>query len=232
MWPLTFILSILLVIRGLTRGWIRSLISPFSIIVTTFISMIYFQITKNALTSLAIGLFGPIALNLGLNFLLKTWGAITDTKPSLPSRLGAAALTLLWGWIFIICALMLLAIFPFPKEKKWSNLRQDVVQSISYTRIVKPLIDHFLARSDPLLQKNVAVLTASKSKKNAQADIKSLAEDPRFQKILQDPEIQKDVEDHNIAKLMSNPKMMALTQEIMNDPEALKKVIGVYNSQK
>ncbi len=63
------------------------------------------------------------------------------------------------------------------------------------------------------------------------ADTQSLAQDPRFQKILQDAEIQQEINGHDMAKLMSNPKIMALTQQIMTDPEMLKKVMAVWQNQ-
>ena len=62
-------------------------------------------------------------------------------------------------------------------------------------------------------------------------DAKSLAEDPRFQKVLQDPDIQKEIDAHDIVKLMSNPKMMDLIQQIMSDPATMKKIMALYSSQ-
>ena len=191
----------------------RSLTGPFSIIVTTIISIIYYQTTGDLIASLVLGLIGPLLLNYLLKFLLKTWAKATNTeiKPNFFSCLGGSILTLLWGWVFIIFALILFAVLPLWGETL-TAVHNDVVQSASYL-IAKPLEKIFF--------------TAQKQNNDA----KSLAEDPRFQKILQDPDIQKEIDAHDIVKLMRNPKMMTLVQQIMNDPATMKKVFALYGSQ-
>ena len=87
--------------------------------------------------------------------------------------------------------------------------------------MVKPFADAF----GPQKKKTTDGKTVS------QVDMESLAQDPRFQKIYEDPQLQKDIADKNLPKLMSNPKILELTQQLMNDPQALKKLLAVYNSR-
>jgi len=209
----TFILSIFFLVRGASRGFMNSLTVPFSIIVATIISIIYYRNTKDIIVSLGLGLIGPLLLNLLLKFLLKKWARATNTeiKPGFLSRLGGAILTLIWGWVFIILTLILLIVLP-PWGETLTAIHNDVVRSTSGL-IAKPLEE---------------ILFAASKLNN---DAKSLAQDPRFRKILQDPEIQKEIDAHDIGKLMSNPKMMDLVQQIMNDPVTMKKVMALYRSQ-
>jgi len=209
----TLILSIFFLIRGASRGFMHSLTGPFSIIVTTIISIIYYQTTEDMIASLIIGLIGPLLLNLLLKFLLKAWvkATNTDIKPNFLSRLGGSILTLIWGWVFIIFTLILLTVLP-PWGETLTAVHNDVTKSNSYLIAAKPLEETFFAAS----------------KNN---DAKSLAEDPRFQKILQDPDIQKEIDAHDIVKLMRNPKMMDLVQQIMRDPATMKKIMAIYKSQ-
>ena len=216
------ILSIFFLIRGALRGMMNSLISPFSIIVTTIISIIYYQITKDVIISLVLALIGPLLLSLLLKFLLEIWVKTTyrDIKqPGFLSRLGGAVLTFSWGWVFIILTLILLTILP-PWGKTLTAVHDDVSNSTSYIYAAKPLEERFFAAP----KQNAAALTGEASG----SDVKSLAEDPRFQKILQDPDIQKEIDAHDIVKLMGNPKMMDLVQQIMNDPATMKKVFALY----
>jgi hypothetical protein len=212
------------VVRGSSRGFVRSLLGPFSIIVASILSIVYYQNTKEMVLSLAIGLVGPLFLQLLLKSFLKTWAKATNTdvKPDFLSRFGGSILTLIWGWVFIVFTLILLVVLP-PLGKTLAAVHNDVVKSISYCRIAKPLEDTFFATS----KKNIPVATNT----DLNLDVKSLTEDPRFQKVLQDPDIQQDIDTHDIVKLMSNPKMMALTQQIMSDPETIKKVMALYSSQ-
>jgi hypothetical protein len=221
---ITLFLSILCLIRGASRGFMNSLIVPFSLIVATIISIVYYQYTKNLIVSLALGCIGPFLLGLFLKFLLQRWAEVTNTaiKPNFLSRLTGAILTLVWGWVFIIITLILLAVVPSWGEML-TAVHNDVVKSKSYGSIAKP----FEVVLFPPLKQNTATVTSA----NPNADAKSLAQDPRFQKIMQDPEIQKEIEEHDMVKLMSNPEMMALTQEIMNDPATMKKVMALYRSQ-
>ena len=201
------IISIFLLIRGSSRGFMRSLINPFSIIITSILSVIYYQITKNAIVSLLIGLLGPLLLGFILKGLLSSWITATnsDIKPNSLSQLGGALLTLAWGWVFIALTLILLTV------------------SASYNFIVKPLQENFSARLNPH--------QAAAENADPSSDTKSLSEDPRFQKVMQDPDIQKEIAAHDIAHLMSNPKMMAFTQQVMTDPDTMKKVMDLYSSQ-
>jgi len=221
---ITLLLSIFFIFRGSSRGFIRSLLAPFSIIVATILSILYYQITKDMVLSLLIGLFGPMLLSFLLGMLLKSWAVATNTdiKPNFLSRLGGAFLTLVWGWVFIAFTLILLALLP-PWGRGLTMLRNDVTRSISYS-IVLPFKESIF----PSPSKNVANITTATTVTNA----KSLADDPRFQKVLQDPDIQNEIAAHDFARLMSNPKMMELTKEIMNDPATMKKVLAVYSSQK
>ncbi len=210
---IAFFLSILLLIRGASRGFMNSLIVPFSIIVATIISIIYFQITHEVITSLALGLISPLLLYLLLKFLLKKWATASYTviHPNFLSRLGGAILTLIWGWAFIVFALILLAVLP-PWGKTLADLHDDVHNSASYIYIARPLGENFFTTY-------------------SSADAKSLALDPRFQETLRDPDIQKEIDARDIVKLMSNPKMINLTRQVLGDPATMKKLLALYSSQ-
>jgi uncharacterized membrane protein len=219
----TLLLSIFFLCRGSSEGFMKSLIGPFSIIVTTILSIIYYQMTKNIILSLLIGLIGPLLLNLVLRFLLKIWAKASnrDIKPNYLSSLGGAILTLAWGWVFIILTLILLTAFP-SWGKTLTAVHQDVTKSISYI-IVRPFKNILFS---PSPQKGT-----TGASQNSSNDAKSLAKDPRFQKILQDPDIQNEINSHDIVKLMRDPKMMALLQQVMDDPALMQKIMNLNNSQ-
>jgi len=220
---ITLILSFYFLIRGASRGFMRSLFVPVSIIVATIISLIYFQTTNDIIGSLVIGLTGPIILHILLKILLKKWAQLTNTeiKPDLLSRFCGALLTLAWGWVFILFTLILLAALPL-----WGTrivaVHKDIVNSASYF-FAKPVGEMLFSPSKGIMKTSAA--------DNSPKDLKSITEDPRFQNVLQDPEIQKEIDAHQMAKLMSNPKIIDLTQQIMRDPAAMKKIMALYTAQ-
>ncbi len=221
---ITFLLSFYFLVQGAIRGLMNSLMVPFSIIVATVISIIYYQITKDVIISLALALIGPLLLYLLLKSLLKTWAKATNREINLSflSRLGGSILTFIWGWVFIIFALILLVVLP-PWGETLTAVHDDVSNSASYIYIAEPLGKILFAAS----KQNTAAVTSEVPG----SDAKSLAQDPRFQKILQDPDIQKEIDAHDIVKLMSNPKMIDLVQQIMSDPATMKRVFALYSSQ-
>ena len=221
-----FFISILFLIRGASRGFLNSLVGPFSIILTTILSIIYYQQTNDVITSLLIGLIGPMLLYFIIKLLLRSWTLATNSgisQPNFLSRLAGALLTLAWGWIFIVFTLILLAVMP-PWGKALTAVNQDVLRSRTY-RVIKPLGECFFTAP----KKNVPATPSAST--TASDDAKSLAQDPRFQAVLQDPEIKKDIDAHDLVKLMSNPKMMDLTRQIMSDPATMKKVMALYSHQ-
>jgi uncharacterized membrane protein len=222
----TFVISVYFLGRGASRGFINSLLFPFSIIAATILSAVYFKITGDVIISLLIGLIGPFLLCIILKIIFKMWVQAVNidiAQPGFISRLAGAALTLLWGWVFIIFALILLAVAP-PWGETLTAAHNDAVKSASYQFIAKPLQEVLFTAS----KENIAAVPGGSLLRD---DARSLSEDPRFQKVLQDPDIQKEIEAHDIAKLMSNPKMMDLVQQIMSDPGTMKKVMALYTSQ-
>ncbi len=220
---LTLILSIVFLMVGASRGFLQSLMGPVAMIVATIISIIYYQCTANIVVSLLIGLLGPILISLILKFLLRTWTVVTnsDIKPDALSAMAGAVLTFIWGWIFIIFTLILLTVLPLWGDA-FTAIHRDVAKSSSYA-----MASHV---EDRLFSGSKQNVTAVASVASA-ADAKSLAQDPRFQAVLQDPDIQKDIEAHDIVKLMRNPKMMKLVQQLMSDPVAMKKLMALYRTQ-
>ncbi len=221
---LAFLISFVFLFQGAARGFMLTLLVPFSIIVGTIISVLYYLLTKEMIVSLLIGLVGPFLLHLLFKYLLKlvVKAGNVDIKPSILSRIGGALLNLTWGWVFIIFTLVLVAALP-PWGDTMTSIHNDVTQSISYS-VAKPFADNLFGTT-PANPDAVASAPPSAN------DAKTLAEDPRFQKVLQDPDIQKDIDSHDIVKLMSNPKMMDLTRQIMSDPATMKKIMALYNSQ-
>jgi uncharacterized membrane protein required for colicin V production len=221
----TLLLSIYLVIRGSLRGFLNSFLIPLCLIAGTFLSVFYYQATENLLQSLIIALVGPIILSFLLDALIKKWVEATNrnvVKPDLISRLGGALLTLAWGWLFIIFTLILIEVLP-PWGTTMAFVHNDVKRSYSYT-LAQP-VEQMLFGASSLNTPNATDTAAS------QEDAKTLAQDPRFQKILQDPDIQKDIEARDLGKLIGNPKMVDLVQEIMKDPVTMKKVMALYKAQ-
>ena len=101
----------------------------------------------------------------------------------------------------------------FPGFKPVYN---DIRRSAAY-RIIRPFTAHFIPTS----------ILGAQPEAKTDNPAASLAQDPRFQSVFQDPEIQKAIAAQDYGKLMANPKIMGLTQELMSDPQAMKKLMAI-----
>ncbi len=209
--------SVLLIWRGASRGFVRSILGPICLILATLLATYYFNTTKNILIALLIGLFGPMALHFFLSNYLKLWHGMTNPewKPNPLSRISGAALTLIWGWVFIGMTLILLTILPnFVDGIK--QLNQVVRSSVSYG-LIKPFIH----------TESTAKTTATPAQSTNNTDIAQIANDPRFQEVINDPDVQQAIAANDFTAMMSNPKIMALTQQLMQDPDMIKKLLSL-----
>ncbi|MBF0511033.1 MAG: CvpA family protein [Candidatus Omnitrophica bacterium] len=221
------LLSILFLVRGASRGFMRSLFGPFSMIVATLMSIIYYQITKNIIVSLIIGLVGPFLLHLLLRIIFSeiTASESFNKKPRAMSQLAGALLTFCWGWVFIAITLILLTFIP-PLTGFLETIQKNVSQSYSY-HFVKPLQDRFFP---PPKQNKVEEVENENT--NVLSEAQSLAQDPHFQKMIQDPEIKQEMENRDIAALMKRPQVLDFAQQVMSNPALMKKVMDIYKHQK
>jgi len=240
---ITFALSMFFLIRGASRGFILTALVPVSIILSTLISILYYMITEDEVIGCLIALIFPVLFYYLFKHLIKKLIEATNRqiRPSVWSRLGGSIFNLTWGWIFISFALILLSVLP-PWGNKMTAFRNDVRESASFYCVAQPIaknIFNAVTAKDPTLRKEVTpyIFPSSPSKDSAIAldatnpDVKSLTEDPRFKVLLEDPEIQKEIEAHDFVTLMSNPKIINLTQQIIRDPATLRKVMALYTNQ-
>jgi hypothetical protein len=212
---LLIICSILFIYIGINRGFLRSLMGPIAFILGSLLGLICFEMTKNLMWSFCVGALSPILITWGLSGLLNLWYPREDWVPNALSQILGAVLTLLWGMPFILAFVVIASILP-PANPVLKAINEDVNRSYCFKQI-KPLINQFL----PEPKKT----NPSPGKTPSPSEIQALAEDPRFKAIREDPEIQKQIEANNFGALMANPKMMALTQEVMKDPELMKKLL-------
>ncbi|MBI3602379.1 MAG: CvpA family protein [Candidatus Omnitrophica bacterium] len=203
---IVLICSGFLIWRGASRGFLGSMLGPLALIIATVVSVVYYILTKGILISLLIGLLGPFILAWIFRWLLRSWKQMTNPEGKLSpaSRIGGALLTLAWGLIMIIITLLLLALIP-SINGPLQAMYKDIHQSKIY-HLIKPWDMAGLDKPSP------------------QDDLRALAKDKRVQDIIHDPQITQAIRQKDFTALMSNPKIMALTQ----DPQMIKKIVMVY----
>ncbi len=204
---ITLALSIFLIFRGASRGFLASLLGPIALILATVVSYIFYQCTQNLLISLCIGLAGPFILTWVLRAFLHSVSVMSNSvgKYSPLSRVAGALVTWIWGMAMLIITILLLAMVP-PVNKQLDFLYKDVHLSKLY-HAIKPL--------------DSAAIDQSSDTENEAA---SLAEDQRIQDIVKDPTVVDAINRKDYSALISNPKFAALVQ----DPVMMKKMLRIY----
>ena len=203
---IAILFSIFLIIRGLNRGFLGSILWPLSLILSSFISYFFYIGTKNIILSLCIGLICPFILKWIFNLSLLSWNVVTnpEKKINLISRVLGAFLTWVWG-ISMFTIVVLLVAFLRPINDSLKFIHNDVHASKLYA-LVCPLVLKTIDQETP------------------QNNMKSLADDTRIQNVINDPGIVEALNHKDYASLIRNPKITALVQ----DPVLIKKMMSLY----
>ncbi len=216
---IVLIIVILAFARGFSRGFLRSILAPIAMIVASIGAMIYFKATHDPIISLLIGLFGPLCIQLIVRLFIRTHSIVSGEKiePSVISRFAGAGVTTVWALIFIGMSLILLAMIP-AFNPTMTNIQNSVRSSIAFAplKIFVPL-EQKPKTSTPHRKRSVEEIAKD-------PDIQALYNDPRLKEIFKDRDIVAAIEQKNIAGLMTNPKIMALTQ----DTELMGKLMKIY----
>jgi len=107
--------------RGAQKGFLRTLLGPFSLILACIIGFIYYAQTQKFFTSFFIAILGPFLFTFTFSFVLQAWNATVNNKKSvsIPSRLAGALVSLLWRGTHLAITLSLIASAPMPKNISW-----------------------------------------------------------------------------------------------------------------
>lgn len=197
------LIEALALLRGASRGFVRSVIGPCALIIATGVAFLYYRATKDIAVSLAIGLLGPIALSLILKMILGSVNASGRVKSGFFSRLAGAVITAVWVAVLALPVIFVLAFLP-PIHPSITALRKDIHRSFSYT-LVTPFIP------------------AEPGAGHADA-VKDLQDDQRMQALLKDPGVIRALQRRDYVALMSNPKVMESAQ----DPQFIQKLLSAY----
>ena len=197
-----FLIEVLALLRGASRGFARSVIGPCSLIIATGLAFLYYKATKDIGVSLAIGLLGPIALSLILKMILGSINASGRIQSGFFSRLAGAMITALWVAVLALPVVFVLAFLP-PIHPSITALRKDIHRSFSYSLLT------------PFIPVQPAGHTDA---------VKDLQEDERMQALLRDPGVVRALQRRDYVTLMSNPKVMESAQ----DPQFIQKLLSAY----
>lgn len=211
----------LLAWQGAARGFLQSVIGPIAFLIATGIALIYYNLSKNIMVALGIGLVGPFFLRFFLVFVAKSFGKISgdSTNPSIVSSLLGGALTICWGMCFILPIMVALTLVPHTIPG-FSTMHNYLVKTRTFEAT------QYIVHKTGILPKPApqADTDEAAAQPAAAGPIPSIADDERIKALLNDPEIKKAAESKNVAALMSNPKILTLAQ----DPQFIKKVLALY----
>lgn len=216
--PIDIILIFLIIylcMLGFMRGFLRSLIGPISFTISSVLAMMVYSTTHQALNALITGIVGQIAISLGLRFLiLPLFKPLDpDAKPSLLSRLSGSLITLIWGWAFITLFGVLFYLIASTPNSTLNQIQHISKQSVIFQRTILPF--------------TVWVIPPEK-KSSEKVDLMTLYNDPKLAPLFNDPEIREAAEKKDFSTLLKNPKVMALAQDMMNDPSLMQKMMKAF----
>lgn len=128
------VISLFYFIRGWTKGFLRTIFGPISLIIGSIMSYIYFKQSGNIFVSILIGLMGPFVLNLGLSLLIKIWRKVTDEDNDAFTigRLLGGICGFIWGFSLTTLIIVLIGLAPL-QNSGLKSVQDQVKQSRYYS---------------------------------------------------------------------------------------------------
>ena len=200
--------------HGATKGFIGSLVGPFSFVAATYAAFCYYNITKNIVISLGIGLLGPFILKRLLRFIFQLSGDGQKLSPL--SRAAGVCVSVLWGMAIVLPIVFMLTFLP-PVFSAWAPIKKDIKTSCTFILIKQ------MTKLCNLPTAEMELPSSGKSS-SPPSSMKTLAQDQRMKNILSDPTIIKAIKDKNYAALFANPKILEAAQ----DPAFVQKLLSSY----
>jgi len=216
-----------LALRGWSKGLMRTIIGPLSLMIAIGGAIAYFNHTHNILYSTLITLFGPIVIAIILSIIVKIWSGTAGGNAPLawPSRLTGSIFNLCWGGFFVGLFLVFLATLPL-NIPGINNIKEKVATSHSYA-----LVNRLFNNKIPYVRDVQDLLETSQDSKR----LKEIQKTPEFEAIYRDDKIQdmlsdektaEQIKNQDMMKLLANPKMRSLLQ----DEELMKKIMELHTA--
>ena len=213
-----------LVLSGWSKGILRALIGPLSLTISIGLGVLWFNQTKNFAVSFLIVFLGPILLRSGTGFFLSLWYKPADKKAPLSaaSRLSGGLFNLAWGLGILIFLALTISSMP-AKALGASWVKERISQSFSYQ-----VVERWIIKKMPY-ENELAYLLNTWQDEEKIKEIRAL---PRFQEIQENPKMKDalsdtdttaQIKDKDFAKLLINPKFLAL----LKDRALMQKIIDL-----
>lgn len=210
---------------GWSKGFLRTLLGPLSLILACMAGFSYYQHTRSLVPSLMIGILGPFILNILFSFSINVWHTTVNqgTPPSTLSRVLGCGFSLLWGGSYLI--LVLISIMIIPADFSWLKaMREDLRHSQTHA-----VLSRWIAEKTPLKTMDIPKITAMlqdpvhRPQIESLEEYKSLMEEDALKEVFSDEETLRQIQEKNIAELLANPKIQAALQ----NEEIVKKLLDL-----
>jgi uncharacterized membrane protein required for colicin V production len=206
-------------ILGFRKGFLKTILGPFSLILAIIASMIVQKQTGSLLYSTLVALIGPFIIEWLLSLALKKKsGDDKKAKLSVISRLAGALLNSVWVVVLSAIVIFLISILPSSFEPT-APLKKNVEASQVYKWLKKAMKDKTELKDFDIDRiQNAMNNPAQKAKIEKMKEYQKIMNDDKVQDFVNDPEIQKMLKDKNYVALLKSEKM----QEILKDKDLVK----------
>ncbi len=178
----------LFIISGFIKGFLSTIVGPFSLLTSLILCWLFFTLTKNIALTIIIGFLIPIIIGILIRLLTKIFTQDNAHEISFISRLTGGLFSLVWGGSLLIGVLILFSIIPWPIK----TIQEAIKKSFSYQFLLKqPSFNSFLNQfNTETNDQNLETLLDDPYIINAlkEKDISSLLSHPSIQKIQTNPQ--------------------------------------------
>ncbi len=221
----TVIIISLMVLRGASQGFVRSISGPLCLIIGAIAGYCALLATHNFYIVLLIALAAPFLLGWMINSMLYIWAGDQPPKISLFSRLAGALVNLAWVGTLLAFTILVVTTFRL-QDERLESLRQIMKSSITCRLLEKELLGIAEAspRGSSCPTSECAMDPADAEALSNDETFRTLMANERLQKVIYDPVLREAIDKKDIAKFFTNPTVA----DMFLDIKLLGKIIKVY----
>jgi hypothetical protein len=233
-----FILFLYYAVTGWRRGFWLSALGPVASVGCIFFAFRYFQASHNIFLSLAIALFGPVALRLVIGTSLRFFREVTGDKkrPLILSSAVGSLLSIAWGGMMTAIMVFMMAISP-DIGFNFSPVKKAVRDSQTFSWMSRKIEAYWpefsgqkqTTKADVTLSPATAAAVIvptpeDRAKIEVLEEYQNLMQDDRILNMIEDPKVLEMIQAKDYSALMNDEKFT----KVLADPQLILQLLQLY----
>jgi len=203
---------LLYIIFGAKKGFEKMFLEFFVFILAMAVCVVFYKATYNPLVTIGIFLVLSVIVSAGLRVYFRCKDEASGGALKASAKFGGAVLGIVWAFIFVVAFFVMVKVIPtgLPYVKEISNM---VGESYIYKNLSRPVLDKFFSVTKIEYLAKIVEDRETLAKVKSSPEFQEILENDKIKAISGDEVLLQYIKEKNYAKLIMNPKVVALLQD-------------------